>query len=253
MDSEQNSAPTGASTTDRAISATMEFDPTVLTEDGALALLQRRDLAPEIIEQLGKNMGVMKAQKVRLAFAAHPYTPRRISLRLIRELYPGELVRFALLPAVAADLRHVASELLLTRLPSMTLGERISLARRAPATVAAALLLDKEPRVWQAVLENPRLTEANIVKALHRSGVTEALVASLCRHSKWSPRPEIRAALLLHEKTPLAQALAFASELPTAQVRDILHVSRLPVRVKTYLSKALFRSNRARKLLTDHP
>jgi hypothetical protein len=88
-------------------------------------------------------------------------------------------------------------------------------------------------------LENPRLTEAGIIKALHRPGALEALVAFLCRHKKWSARPEIRAALLLNEKTPLAHALAFVRTLPPAQVRDILHVSRLPVRVKVCLEKVV--------------
>lgn len=217
----------------------MPFEPSTLTEDLALALLQRRDLAAESILEISKNADMMKSRKVRLALVANPLAPRRLSLRLIREFYTADLARFALLPAVAADLKRAASELLLTRLPSVTLGERISLARRAPANVAAALLLDKESRVWQAALENPRVTESAIVKALHRPGVSDAVVAFLCRNPKWSSRPEIRAALLLNEKTPMAHALAFARTLPNAQLRDILHVSRLPLKVKSYLEKAL--------------
>ena len=231
-----NSTPIG---NDHPIPANVEIDVTTLTEDSALALLQRRDLPPEIIHQIFKNLGAMKSRKVRLAVAAHPRAERRISLRLIREFYTADLARFALLPAVAADLKHAAAELLITRLPSITLGERISLGRRAPARVAVALLLDKEMRVWLAALENPRLTEAAIVKTLHRHGASDALVAFLCRHPKWSLRPEIRAALLLHEKTPLAFALAFARSLPPAKVRDILHVSRLAASVKECLKDAL--------------
>ncbi len=210
-----------------------------LTEDLALAFLQHPELAPEIIQKIVKNTDVMKSRKVRLAVAAHPRTVRRLSLRLIRECYTGDLARFALLPAVAADLKKAAVELLLTRLPSVTLGERISLARRSPATVAAALLLDKESRVWQAALENPRLMEAAIVKVLHCPGPSDALVTLLCCSEKWSRRPEIRAALLLNEKTPLTHASAFARTLPPEQLRDILHASRLPRRVKAHLEEAV--------------
>ncbi|HEY4902371.1 MAG TPA: hypothetical protein VIH89_02765 [Candidatus Sulfotelmatobacter sp.] len=216
-----------------------ELDGGTLTEDKALAFLQHPDLPPEIIQKIAKNTDVMKLRKVRLAIAAHPRTARRLSLRLIRESHTGDLARFALLPAVAADIKKAAAELLLTRLPSITVGERISLARRSPPTVAAALLLDKENRVWQAVLENPRLTEAGIVKALHRHGASDALVAFLCRHAKWSFRPEIRAALLLTEKIPLAHALAFACTMPSEQLRDILHVSRLPRSVKAHLEETV--------------
>jgi hypothetical protein len=239
MNSKETAANSTPIANDHPVPANVEIDVATLTEDSALAVLQRRDLRPESIQQIFKNAGVRKSRKVRLAVAAHPQAERRISLRLIREFYASDLARFALLPAVAADLRHAAVELLITRLPSITLGERISLARRAPTEVAAALLLDKEMRVWQAALENPRLIEAAIVKTLHRNGASDALIVFLCRHPKWSPRPEIRAALLLHEKTPLSHALAFAQSLPPAKVRDILHVSRLPAEVKAYLKATI--------------
>jgi hypothetical protein len=105
--------------------------------------------------------------------------------------------------------------------------------------VAAALLLDKESRVWQTALGNPRLSEPAIVKALLRPAASPAFVKAVCQHAKWSVRPEIRMALLRNEYTPLARALEFARRLPPAQLRDILHASRLPEKVKTYLRRDL--------------
>src|SRR5579859_3038712 len=204
----------------------------LLTEDMALAQLADRDLSPDAVEQISRNSALMKSRKVRLALASHPRTPRRIALRLIRELYTFELMRFALMPTVAADLRRVADELLLSRLPSITLGERIALARRSSELVAGALLLDKETPVWQAALDNARLTESAVVKALQRSSATPALVNAVCHHGKWSVRPEIRVALLRNQHTPLAKALEFARRLPMAQLRDILQASRLPEKIK---------------------
>jgi hypothetical protein len=211
-------------------------DP-ALTADLALAIVKDRSLPSETIEQISRNAAVMKSRKVRIALAAHPRAPRRIALRLIRELYTFDLMQFALLPVVAADLKRVADEILVARIASITLGERISLARRSSAMVAAALLLDKESRVWQTALENPRLSEAAIVKALLRPNATPALVKAVCHHAKWSVRPEIRMALLRNEYTPLARALEFARRLPPAQLRDILHASRLPEKIKAYCKK----------------
>jgi hypothetical protein len=213
-------------------------DP-ALTPDLARALLQRRELPSDAVEQLAKNAAVMKSRKVRIAVAAHPRAPRRIALRLIREFYTFDLMQFTLMTLVAADLRRAADEILVTRITSITLGERISLARRASPAVAAALLLDKESRVWQTTLENPRVTESAIVKALLRSNATAAFVEAVSHHAKWSPRPEIRAALLRNEKTPLARALVFARTFSAPQLRDILHTSHLPERVKIYLRKDL--------------
>jgi hypothetical protein len=213
-------------------------DPT-LTEDLALALLARNTLSVEAIEELSKNPNLSSARKLRVGIVVHPRTPRRISLKLLRQLHTFDLMRVALAPVMSGDLKRVAAELLVSRLASITLGERISLARRAPETVAAALLLDKEPRVVHSALENPRLSEAAIVKVLARPGATTALVQAVCRHGKWSPRHEIRLALLRHSKTPLAHALRFAHSMPPALVRDTLHGSQLSEQVKTSLRQEL--------------
>jgi len=222
---------------DKASDLEQAADP-ALTEDLALALLART-LSVEAIEELSKNRNLSSARKLRVSMVVHPRTPRRVSLKLLRQMHTFDLMRVALLPVISGDLKRVAAELLVSRLASITLGERISLARRAPETVAAALLLDKEPRVLQAALENPRLTEAAIVKVLARPGATTALVELLCRHGKWSPRHEIRQALLRHPKTPLAHALVFAHAMPPARVRDILYGSQLSEKVKTCLRKEL--------------
>ena len=153
------------SPTDPSAASPFPADPSAnpaLTEDRALAELEHRDLQADRIEQISQNSGVRKSRKVRLALSAHPHTPRRIALRVIRELYTFELMQFALTPAAPADLRRVADELLVARLAGVTLGERISLARRSSERVAGALLLDKETPVWQAAMESPRLTESAI-------------------------------------------------------------------------------------------
>jgi hypothetical protein len=210
-----------------------------LTEDRALALLKNGDLSPQEVEQIGKNSTAMKSRKVRLAVAAHAHVPRRVGLRVIREFYTFDLVQFGRMPGAAADLKRVADELLISRLASITLGERISLARRSSALVAAALLLDKESNVWQPALENPRITELAIVKALQRPTVTAAFVEAVCRHSKWSVRHEIRIALLRNQHTPLARAIEFARRLPPPLLRDVLRASKLPEKIKEYLRKEL--------------
>ena len=214
-----------------------DSNDTAITEDLALAQLKDLDLSSEAVEQISRNGSAMKSRKVRMAMASHLRTPRRIALRIVRELYAFELMQFALRPGAAADLKRIADELLLSRLPSITLGERISLARRSSTVVAAGLLLDKEPRVWQLALENARLTEAAIVRALQRPTGTQAFVEAVSHHAKWSVRHEVQVALLRNAHTPLAKALEFARRIPPRQLRDILHASRLPERIKGQLRK----------------
>ncbi len=220
-------------------------DPALpLSEDLVLALLERRDLPAETLEQLGQNPAALKSRKVCVALAAHPRTPRHLALRLLRHFYTGDLMQFGLRPSVAADLKHFAAEQLVTRLPSVTLGERLMLARRASETVAAALLLDKELRVAHTALENPRLTEAAVTRTVLRPNAGVAFVEAVSHHPKWSLRREIRLALLRSPHTPLARALEFSRGLPPPLLRDILHTSRLPEKIKTYLRENLKQRSR---------
>ncbi|HLQ50061.1 MAG TPA: hypothetical protein VK129_01105 [Terriglobales bacterium] len=210
-----------------------------LTEDLALALLQRRDLPAAAIEAMVKNGSVMKHRSVINAVVVHPHAPRHVSLPIIRRLFAFELMNIALTPAVFADIKKFAEDVLVSRLENTTPGERMSLAKRSSPAVAAALLLDPERRIMEATLQNARITEAAIVKALMRDDAPQHLIDTVCHDPKWSLRREIRIALLRNEKTPLAPALAFAESMSSAALRQVLNNSRLRPNVKSYLIKML--------------
>src|ERR1700675_962544 len=224
-------------------------DP-ALTEDFALALLKRADLPPEVIEQLAKNSNALKSRKVKIALASHPKTPRHVSVPLARQFYTFDLMKVALSPTVPADVKIAVDDVLISRLKTVTIGERLTLARRASGRVAAALLLDvetigtkitdaktaaRETRVVQAALENTRLTEALVINSVLRPAATAALVHAVAQHPKWSCRREIRAALLRTEHLSLARALEFSREIPTSLLHELLTASRLPVQIKDQL------------------
>lgn len=210
-----------------------------LTEDLALALLKRRDLPRQALEQLHKNGAVVKHRKVSLAIVMHPRTPRHVSVPMIRHLYPFELMQIALLPSVAADVKRTAEDTLIGKLETISSGERFGLAKQSSGRIAAALLLDKEERIMLAALANPQMTEALVVSALRSKDVTEQLVTAVCHHEKWSRRNEIKMALLASEYTPFAKVLQFAGELPVRVLKEVLHTSRLKDNVKNYLHSVI--------------
>ena len=224
-------------------------DP-ALTEDFALALLKRADLPPEVIEQLAKNSNALKSRKVKIALASHPKTPRHVSVPLARQFYTFDLMKVALSPTVPADVKIAVDDVLISRLKTVTIGERLTLARRASGRVAAALLMDvetistkiidaktaaRETRVVQAALENARLTEALVINSVLRPGASAALVDAVAQHAKWSCRREIRAALLRTAHLSLARALEFGHEIPGPLLHELLTASRLPAQIKEQL------------------
>ncbi len=210
-----------------------------LNEDLALSLLTRRDLPPQVLEEVAKNAAVMKSRKVILAVVAHPRTPRHVALPIARHLYTFELMSLALLPTLAADLKIAIEEAIVTRRETIASGERLALAKRASTRVAAALLTDPEARVVEAALGNPFLTEAWVVKAVMANDAPPALMEAVCRHPKWSVRTEVRMALLRNPRTPLPRIVAVAHSLPTNVLRIVLRESRLPAKVEMCLKQEL--------------
>jgi hypothetical protein len=118
-------------------------DP-AFTEDLALALLKRADLPAEVLEQIAKNTNALKSRKVKIALVSHPHTPRHVSVPLARQFYTFDLMKVALSPRVPADVKVAVDHVLISRLKTVILGERLTLARRASGRVAAALLLEVE-------------------------------------------------------------------------------------------------------------
>ncbi len=224
-------------------------DP-ALTENLALALLKRPGLPTEVFEQLAKNANALKSRKVKIALASHPNTPRHVSVPLARQFYTFDLMRVALSPSVPADVRVAVDDVLISRLKVVTVGERLTLARRASGRVAAALLLEsenvdgrivdattaaRETRVMRTALENPRLTEALVISSVLHPAASAALVRAVAQHEKWSGRGEIRAALLRTEHLSLARALEFSREITAPLLQEVLASSRLPTRIKGQL------------------
>ena len=150
-------------------------------------------------------------------------------------------MQVALLPAVPPDVKRAAEEVLISRLASISSGERFTLAKRSSGRVAAALLLDKEERIMQAALANPQMTEIFIVKALKTDHGTELLAPAVSRHQKWSYRNDVKAALLGNKHTPSARLIHLAGELPVNLIKDVLRNGRLSAQAKNSLVAVLER------------
>jgi hypothetical protein len=209
-------------------------DP-ALTADLALALLKRPDLPGEVIEELSRNRALVKLRKVKIALVSHPQAPRHVSVPLIRQFYTFDLMKVALSATVPGDVKRTADETLVARLKTVTLGERLTLARQGSGRISCALLLDPEERIMRAALENARLTEAFVVRSVVNPGASSALIQAVAQHTKWSYRRDVQIALLRSEHLSLARALAFARGVPPAKLREILQSSRLPGKIKEQL------------------
>src|SRR5947209_19691431 len=218
-----------------------------LDETQVCLLLERKDLRGELLEEVARRKALLKSYRVKRSLAFHPRTPRLVSLRLLRDLYLMDLVQITLLPGISAELKLNAEEQLLARLPQLPLGQKITLARRGPARVAGALLAEGHAQVVSIVLDNPYLTEAQVLRALSREKLPAAVIPSIVRHRKWSITYNVRLALVRHPASPLGTVLGFLPALTVSDRRGLASPGIVPESLRKYLQAEVQRRTRSRE------
>jgi hypothetical protein len=221
------------------------LDNPALDETHVCLLLERKNLAGEVLEEVARRKPLLKSYRIKRSLAFHPRTPRLVSLRLLRDLYLMDLVQVAILPGVSAELKRNAEDQLLARLPQLPLGQKITLARRGPARVAGALLAEGHAQVVPIVLDNPYMTEAQILRALARERLPISVIPAIVHHHKWSITYNIRLALVRNPLSPLATILSYLPELTVSDLRELASPGIVPENLRKYLQAEVQRRMRA--------
>jgi hypothetical protein len=212
-----------------------------LDERHVAQLLARLDLPASVLDAIAAAKKWNAGEAVRFGLAQHPRTPKRIAIAVVRQLYLFDLVRLNLLPSAPTDIRRVAEEIILTRIPQLPVGQKLTLARRGPPRVAGALLAEGHAQGLKLALNNPFLTESQVLKVLAKPGVPERVVAAIAQHPKWASQYNVRAALVRNPHTPVPCLLAFLPHLTLADLKEIARLQELAPFSKKYIQRELER------------
>jgi hypothetical protein len=198
-----------------------------LNEDHLLALLKRRDLGEELLKAIYQLELVRSSHRLQLALVRNPNTPGPLTLALLPHLHLFELVELCQLPGVTPDQKFAAERAILQRLPTTELGNKMTLARRATATVVGELLKEGEAHLVGICLSNPRLREVSVLHFLNSASSSAETISIVARHPKWKARPNLRLAILKNRRTPAVWFTLFLPRLRTPQLRSLLASRRL--------------------------
>jgi hypothetical protein len=221
------------------------LDNPALEETQLCILLERKNLPGEILEEVARRRPLLKSYRVKKALAFHPRTPRLVTLRLLRDLYLMDLVQLTLLPGIPTELKRNAEDQLVSRLPQLPLGQKITLARRGPTRLAGALLAEGHAQIVGIVLDNPYLTEAQVLRVLSREKLPPVVVQAIGQHRKWSITYNVRLALVRHPLSPLATVLAYLPELTVSDLRELASPGIVSESLRKYLQAEVQRRIRA--------
>ena len=193
-----------------------------LNEQHLLALLKRRDLTEDLLKSIYQLDISKGSHRLKVALAKNPGTPAPVALALLPHLHLFELVDLCLIPGVTPDQKLGAERAILQRLPTTELGNKMTLARRATATVVGAILKGGEARLVEICLSSPRLREVVILQFINGATSSAETISIIARHDKWKLRPNLKLAILKNRRTPHIWFTLFLPQLRTADVRSLL-------------------------------
>jgi hypothetical protein len=208
-------------------------------DEALLVSVLRRAVPVRFLEVVAGTKPWSERTSVVAAVVLHAKSPRGLSLRLLSQLFWRQLADVAAAPQVPAGVRVKAEADLKEQLRDLRLGERVTLARLATPPVIQRLLVEGEPRVLEALLDNPRLREEDLLVALRRAEVPLVLLDAVVASPRWSGKYAVRLELALQPKTPLPLALLQLSSLVKRDLRRVAEAPAVRLLVKAAAARLL--------------
>src|SRR6478752_6893460 len=107
----------------------------------------------------------------------------------------------------------------------LTVGERKSLARSPNRRAFDKLLTDPHPLVIRQLLENPRLTEDDVVRMTARRPARLEVLEAIAQHGRWLSHPRVRLSMLFNPGSPPAITMPLLAVCTRSELSEVLHHS----------------------------
>jgi hypothetical protein len=110
----------------------------------------------------------------------------------------------------------------------LTLGERKALARRNDRATIVKALHDPSASVIRILLDNPALTESDVLRLCSRRPVAPEVLREVFRNWRWIVRYNVKMAIVLNPSTPVDISLQLVPHLKTQDRRRVIETPNLP-------------------------
>jgi len=105
----------------------------------------------------------------------------------------------------------------------MELEKKIRIASEGGAGDLGRMLHEKNPRIIQAMLENPRMPVEMVVLLVRRNAVNENHILTILAHREWQKEYKLKLELVLNPHTPRTVSLRLMKDI---MIRDLAVVSK---------------------------
>jgi hypothetical protein len=210
-----------------------------LSEDIALIIANRKNISPEILESLFNDIRWRSSYRILLALCKNPKTPQKISLTLIKSLRIFDLADLTRNQFIPISLKMKSEAAIYEKIPSLPLGIKIALAKRAGSGVLMKLIEDGNKEVVTACLDCPYMTESEIYKIISKKTVSPQAIQQIADHPKWSCSYQVQRALILNIHTPLFRVVNFLKNIKTNDLKELYEAPELPSSTKPFIHSEL--------------
>jgi hypothetical protein len=198
-----------------------------------LDVLRSPYCTPQIAELIAADREHLGTQAIREKLAGFPGLSNAQAMNLLGSLPWAALIAVAQTPKTPALVRRQAERKLILQVPSMTLGEKIAMARRAHRALFPALIAGCDDRILTALLDNPRLVENDLVVLINTGEPPVEFLSVLARHHRWGRSYGVRKAIVACPRSPLPLALSVLVQLPKSDQKRIADRTNVPPRVRS--------------------
>lgn len=210
-----------------------------LEEADLRMLLRNRRAGSDLLRRIAGDFAWTRSYAVKRGLVTHPNLPLPDARRLLPHLHWKELAEVADNLRLHPVLRRKAEELLRVRQQDLSLGEKISLARRAPRGAIPGLISGAETQVLAGLLWNPRLLERDALAMVRDRKLSADALALVARHPRWSTSRRVRMALAENPRTPVPIALDVVRRLSTNDLRRVARNAKVPKLIRVGAGRAL--------------
>ncbi len=129
--------------------------------------------------------------------------------------------------------RGVVAKSLYVQIQSMSIIEKIKLALRGNKEARTLLLRDANRLVQRFVLQNPRITEEEVIALVKNRGTDGELLRLVAGSQEWMKNYQVRLGLVENPRTPLAIALPLLAMLQERDLRNLARSKNVPTAIAT--------------------
>jgi hypothetical protein len=212
-----------------------------------LDVLRSPFCTPQIAEVVASTREHLGTQAIREKLAGFPGLNNAQAVGLLGSLSWSSLIAVAQTPKTPPLVRRQAERKLIYQIPTMTLGEKIAMARRAHRALFPGLIGQADEKILTALLDNPRLVENDLIVLINTGEPPVSFIATVARHFRWSRCLGVRRAIVGCPLSPLPLALSILVQLPRSEQRRVVERESVPHRVRSAAEALLARER------TDDP